>query len=539
VSSPFRTSADDPSFWDHEVFFPQAMHLRNEDGAIVPMHLRPVQRILNAAVQRCYAENRWLAFVKPRKVGSSVFFTGVVTQHAAFRNGCYAAILAHKNDVAQELAMVAIRFHERMPKDIRPRKTRGLKRTLEFPDIDSKLDIASVKDDEPLRGSTGIQALVATEISSWGESGGPDAWTSVLSNVPREGGFVVGESTPKHENDQLHVLWKEADRPGSKWLKVFAPWTLVDEYQVDPPPYWSPSADVAAYAHRHLLTPAQAFWMQTEGLSKCANRLDKFMAEYPINEIECWQMAGDCVFDRDKLTAQLQARDEGTALSSEVNAYEEFVEPKDGHKYIIFCDPSGSWAERDMHGVEVLDVDTCEQVAEYLGHESAYLHARRLADMGLRYNKATIYVEANGVGEAVLSHLMALRYPRVFHHPRSDGKKPGWWSSQKSKAEAVSMLSELIYDGSIKLYSQRGIRQLVAYRGQWDKLSRDVQGGHFDLAAALCGAAWAWRHEVGGRYQRGLADPDAVFHQWWSKFKDRVTGNLGHRDGDTRWGRHV
>jgi hypothetical protein len=359
----------------------------------------------------------------------------------------------------------------------------------------------------------------------------------VLSNVPKDEGFVVGESTPKHSGDQLHILWKESDLPESKWLKVFVPWTHVDEFNAPPPSTWTPTLEIAEYAHRHHLTPSQAFWMHSEGLARVANRMDKFRAEYPINEVECWTMAGDYVFDPDKLLAQLQARDRGTAVAGENSAYEEFVPPDPEHKYLIFCDPSGSWAERDMHGVEVLDVDTCGQVAEYLGHENAYLHARRLAELGLRYNKAPIYVEANGVGEAVLSHLIALKYPRVYHRPRAEGGKPGWWSSQKTKAEAVSMLQELIQDSSITLRSQRGIRQLIEYRGQWDKLSRDVSGGHYDLAAALCGAAWAWRAEVGGRYRRGIDDPKEAVNQWWRNFKELFSN--APTGADSRFGRHL
>ena len=99
-----------------------------------------------------------------------------------------------------------------------------MKRTLEFPDIDSKLSVASVQDDEP-PGET-CQVVLGTELSSWQENGGDEVWASVLNAIPQNGGFMIAESTPKHHGDQLHMLCMDADRPDSKWDGLY-PWTMV------------------------------------------------------------------------------------------------------------------------------------------------------------------------------------------------------------------------------------------------------------------------------------------------------------------------
>ena len=76
--------------------------------------------------------------------------------------------------------------------------------------------------------------------------------------------------------------------------------------------------------------------------------------------------------------------------------------------------------------------------------------AQTLAQLSAKYNKALIYVEANGIGEAILSHLTIMgRVPVYF---REKGK-PGWWSTGKSKAEAIADAIEFIREGSLKLYS--------------------------------------------------------------------------------------
>ena len=76
---------------------------------------------------------------------------------------------------------------------------------------------------------------------------------------------------------------------------------------------------VQEYADKHHLTAAQAFWMQTEGLQKCRNNLEKFRAEYPVNELDCWVLAGESVFDSKNLMSMMDLIDKGTGLSIETS----------------------------------------------------------------------------------------------------------------------------------------------------------------------------------------------------------------------------
>ena len=538
----------DPEFWNPEKFLPM-LSVRTKSGAIKPFELWDHQRILSAAVIRCYQENKWLCHVKPRQEGSSTFFTGVLFQHVAFRAGCYAGIVAHKREVSEKLARIAIRFHQTCPKQIRPYRTPGLKRTLEIPREDggdSLLTTASIKDDEPLRGDT-AQVVLATEISSWKGRAGEDAWTSVLNAVPEDGGIIFGESTPKYYGDQLHKVFEDSKRAGSKWLSVFIPWTFVSEYSREPPKGWKARPEILDYANKNKLTPAQAHWMQAVGLPKCRNNISKFQAEYPINELDCFGLAGDPIFNSEKLMGVLQAMDGATGIASESKELEIFKEPDREHRYIIAVDPASSWSKKDKFGVEILDLFTCEQVAEYEGHIDAYSMAKMLAKLGAKYNKATIYVEANGVGDALLSHLLApsIGYNMVYHRQstnplnRSGGSSlvPGWWASSATKSAAISFLQELIEDDSIIIRSQRLLRQLIQYRGQWDKLSRDAEGGHYDLTAAFALSAWAYRNEVKRGHTRMRQTESSIRKAAWDRLLERLEGS-SESDWNNRWGQH-
>ena len=479
------------------------------------------------------------------KEGSSTFFTGIAFQHAAFRTGCQVAIIGHKKKTAISLAEIANRFYRSCPKEIRPNRHGKVKKTLQFPDIDSKLDIASVQDDEPLRGET-VQVVLGTELSSWQENGGDDVWASVLNAVPEDGGFFMAESTPKHHGDQLHMLCMDSEKPDSKWNKVFIPWTMIQEYRKEVPPGWKPSKMVQDYWDEYpTITPEQAYWMQVSGLQKCNRKVDKFKQEYPINEYDCWAITGDAVYDQSILRQWLQDIDGGTGVGLETDPWVQFQEPDPDHEYIIFCDPASSWSERDNYGVVILNITTCEQAAEYLGHMSAYQMAQKLAQWGRDYNRAMIYVEANGVGESILSHLVDnpnIAYRKVFHransrYSRSKTRIPGWWSSAKTKREAEGHMQLLIEDESVTIHSSRSLRQLLTYRGNWATRARDPSGGHYDLATSWAGAAWAYMNHRGSSWKRRRKDKNEISNEAFRRLQLKIDG-LDRGASNTPWGQH-
>lgn len=556
-------SPADGEFWDPAWFFPTYYKVQpRAGGRPVPFDLWDSQRLLASYVIRCYQERKWLVHVKPRKEGSSTFFTGVVTQHVLFREGVQALIVAQRDDVAKQLARSANRFYSNLPVSLRPRRMPGVKRTIECPDIDSVLSVASVGQDDPARGFTGLHALLATEICKWGkverskgtvvrtvsdeenqgfEAEGAAAWTALLSNIPEECGFVVAESTPLHNGDELHKVWESAG-PDSPWIKCFIPWTMIRHYAADPPPGWKLHSTLAKYAHTHQLNERQAFWMQSVGLPKCGQSLARFRSEYPISDVDCWELRGEKVFNHERIMEILRWLDKNTSFTEQTGEYQQWKEPNERHRYAIFCDPAGSWAKRDMFAIEVIDLDECAQVAEFHGYMDAWSAARYLAQLGEKWNRAIVYVEQNGVGEAVLNPLIRI-YPRVYHRNVTEGgAQPGWHSNKRTKVEAVATAQELLRDRSCTIRSHRLLRQMAAYRGQWDKLNRDrdAQGGHYDLVAAWCGACWAYDHETGGRRAReSTENPEERITKAWNGLVDRLKGKGNEGGFDSPWGRHT
>lgn len=520
---------EDAEFWNPAWYLPQ-LKIRTKMHGIQRFDLLDHQQLMVAAVQRAYQEQRWLCHVKARQTGSSTFFTGIVYQHITSRKGCWGAILAHKKNTAKNLAEMANRYWRTAPAWLKPERYGRAVKTLEFPKLESRLDVASVADDEPLRGDT-IQVLLATELSSWADEGGDDAWVSARNAVPGDGGLIIAESTPKYEGDQLHAVCLESEQPGSKWLTLFIPWTMISEYRRDPPPGWKSNSLVTEYRDAHPeLTDAHAFWMQTEGLPKCKNKLERFKSEYPVSMTDCWFLAENTIYDLSTLRTMMRGIDGGTGLLAENSNRVVFEEPKDGHVYVVACDPAGSWSERDHFGVVVLDCTECSVVAEYQGHDNAFAVAKMLAAFGRQYNDAVVIVEANGVGEAVLTHLIDnpnIGYKYTFRRKPSQFRPgaaliPGWWSSEKTKRQAEGDLQVLLADGSLHIPSHRILRQLLSYRGSWGKRARDQSGGHYDLAQAIAIASWGYRRVRATPWARGQLSEREKSNRAWNKLMKKL-----------------
>jgi len=514
---------DHPDFWNPELFLSQLYIRKKGSGKPIPWKFNGEQVILAAGVRKAYRMNKWIAHLKPRKIGASTFFAGVGYQLAGWQEGVHVAVIAHVRDVSADIVKSCNLFYNSTPEEIRPPRNKGLKRSFYFPDRMSSITFHSVRDDEPLRGDMGVQVLLATEISSWMQSRSENAWVSARNAVPEDGGFIVAESTPRFAGDPMDELWVEAHQPDSKWLSIFIPWVNVAEYSIEPPPGWLPNSIVREYMDKHpQVMEAQGYWMQIVGLPKCAGKLEKFMSEYPISDRECWSTTGESVFDVIALEAQARLLDGGTGLGMEEAAWTFYADPVPGHRYLLSIDPAGSWAERDQFGGVLIDIGECAVVGTFLGHCTAFQMRDDLLGRGdtqgvaYRYNKAEIFIEAIGIGEGLLLLLIEAGYDNIYYRPTSVGAgrnstfKPGFWNDQKHKIEAISVAQELIADGSIKIPSLRLIVQLQQYKGQWDKTARDVRGGHFDLAAAFCIGCWAWKHVAYVKWEERRAK-----RPWW------------------------
>jgi hypothetical protein len=126
----------------------------------------------------------------------------------------------------------------------------------------------------------------------------------------------------------------------------------------------------------------------------------EFVVEYPENDEDCFENTGNPVI-----------RPKDCKVTCEPAG------PKDFREYLIGCDTSRGYSHGDPQAIEIIDIQTGAQVfSEELKRKPDQL-AYRLAELSDLYNFATIAVERNNTGVAVLQELQKLVEPeRIYKH---------------------------------------------------------------------------------------------------------------------------
>ena len=139
----------------------------------------------------------------------------------------------------------------------------------------------------------------------------------------------------------------------------------------------------------------------------------------------------------------------------------EYEKPEAGAVYVMGVDPAG-YAARDHASFQVLKVYDGEwtQVATFGGITDPVLFAKKISDVGRKYNNALVAVESNGVGVATLALLEDAGYPNLYYEK---AYRPGVAATAKSVSMMLSYLQDALKDELI-LYDEDTVGQLGSYR---------------------------------------------------------------------------
>jgi hypothetical protein len=188
-------------------------------------------------------------------------------------------------------------------------------------------------------------------------------------------------------------------------------------------------------------------------------RPELFKVYYPFDDITCWVSSGISIIKDRHLERHL------TGLVNWLPhwTYHEYSPPIPGAKYVIGVDPSG-YGVRDHASFQVLQVfeGEWEQVAVFASEADPPEVARKLAEVGRRYNNALVCVERNGVGLGIVTLLQEWEYPNIYY---DRNRKPGIHTNSHEK-----LVSDLVdaLDGELVLHDEKTVAELQTYQN--DKL---------------------------------------------------------------------
>jgi hypothetical protein len=165
-------------------------------------------------------------------------------------------------------------------------------------------------------------------------------------------------------------------------------------------------------------------------------------------------------------------------------------EPMDGHEYIIGADcAEGVGKEGDNSCFQIIDAANMEQVAEFYSNlVPPNVFARILHQIGIYYNTATVVVENNTIGGAVLNSLgNDLGYENVYYENKKTVSKLGIKVSPSNRPVLLESLQSRLMNGSVRVNSQRLVGELKTFiYSPQKKRAEAIRGKHDDAIMAMC-----------------------------------------------------
>lgn len=186
--------------------------------------------------------------------------------------------------------------------------------------------------------------------------------------------------------------------------------------------------------------------------------------------------------------------------------------PQKTRRYLIFADVAGQVREDDWLAREdrergsggdqcaacVLDLETGEQVAELQAQMDPDVYGRALARLGYVYRgtdrAAWLGVEANNQGQATLTELKHLRYPKLWKRQRFEMARGtraaalGLVTTRDARERMLAFLRATMRQAPGRLHSAWLVNELRSFVFHESGYGSAASGTHDDLVIATAGA---------------------------------------------------
>ena len=413
--------------------------------------------------------------LKARQMGLTTwaaarFFLKTITQP-----GTLTLEVAHTQDAAEEIFRIIYRFVDWLPQELREgplRTSRANVRQLVFPELDSQYRVVSAGDRNAGRGLT-VQNLHCSELARW--TGDPAETLAGLRASLAPGGEEILESTPQGIGGCFYEEWQKADETGA--VKHFLPWWLEKRYRSEAVAVESLTEEECELMLRHGLTLEQiGYRRQIRG-----NFRGLAAQEYAEDEQSCFKASGESVFELAAVEARLVEAPE--PMERRRNGEMEIWLPAvRGRQYLVAVDPAGGGSGGDNSAIEVLELETGMQCAEFAGHLGAAELAGLVAELARCYNNAWVVVERNNHGSGVLAHLERAEGDlRVY---RQNGQA-GWLTNSVSRPAVLGRLDAALAEAPRGFMSQKLLAECRSFVRLPNGRTGAQAGTHDDRVMAM------------------------------------------------------
>lgn len=378
-------------------------------------------------------------------------------------------IMAHKKgDLPKIFDKVRLAYNHMHPK-LKPvlDKGGGSRYEMRFPQINSKIYI-----DIENRGDT-IHRLHVSEAPFVESSRLRATLGAVVPDGP-----ITYEGTPNGMGNDFYRKWID---PTSNRAKLFFPWFIQPEYQLDPSHMSSLTPDEEAFVAKcKRLFDVDIHWGQIAWRRVQVEEYgEDFWQEFPEDDKTCFLATGACPIDQLLVSQLMNEVVEPTEDDGTLQIYKQYDKTK---RYIIGADVAQG-VKSDYSVADVWCVDDNEQVAQFRSNNiKPFAFAQKIEEMAYRYHAGgrpwpKIGVELNNHGHAVNGYLWnTAKYPNMYF---SKEDTPGWHTNSVTRPKMVDAWLNAIEERAIKINSNHTLGECLSLVDNGGKIEA-TDGEHDD-----------------------------------------------------------
>ena len=458
------------------------LRVRTREGGTAPLQANAAQR----EFERRRGQRNIV--LKARQMGMTTWTAARFFLKTITKPGTLTLQVAHTQEAAEEIFRIVHRFVDWLPGNLRegPLKTgRANVRQIVFPALDAQYRVVTAGDRNAGRGLT-VQNLHCSELARW--PGDPAETLAGLRAALAPEAELILESTPDGVGGCFHEQWLKA--PESGMVQHFFPWWMERRYRARAADPATLTGEERALMERHGLDLEQVAYRRRiradfRGLAR---------QEYAEDEESCFLASGESIFEIDALDARLGEIAE-PAERRRNGELEIWLPPLAGRSYLLAVDPAGGGSEGDYSAVEVLDLESGLQCAEFAGHVGGLELARLVTELAREYNRAWVVVERNNHGSGVLAYLES---PCGCERVYRQGGQPGWLTTSMSRPAALGRLAAALVDAPERFQSRRLLGECRSFVRLKNGSAGARAGTHDDRVMAMA-IALAARAELLGK----------------------------------------
>ena len=492
---------------DPVAFATEHLWIRDKSGKIIRLDPNPVQVAHYRDKARAKREGKPARFLvlKARRMGITTWEQAESFHLVVNTSGQKAVTLAHEASATEQIFRIATLYYDQMDPEVRPAKTRAVKRELEFPALKSSFYIGTAGAKGFARGDT-LQRVHGSEVAFW--PGGVQDIENLVAGITEAAshGEVVFESTANGMGNWFHQTWVAAEKGQNDWTPLFYPWFSDPSYSIplQPGEGFDYTEDELHLVEKHGLTPGQINWRRQR--QKARGRL--FTQEYPENPVSAFLTSGLLFFQADIVqsyaahlhdpvpVAELR-KIEGAPSRDVLAEAVVWHAPEAGKTYVIGADVSEGIEGADLSCAVVLDRDG-RQCAALHGYWRPEVFAAKACALGRWYHNALLGVEAQNHGHSALNTARhTIRYPRLYTHRDYDQRhgerrKLGWQTTAKTRPLMLDDLAEAVHNGYMQINHREFLEECLVFADN-GKGKYEARPGYHDDTIMAWAIAWQLR----------------------------------------------